>query len=160
MLRFWYRFFNDLGCLLAPNLGPTWTPRWLWSCPRAAQEEPTDHPRGILEPRTAQKSPRTFPTPPREVPRHPPSLDFGTLGKDFYKKFYNFSKKWRLDFKWNWALKTVRYCPPFNAIHVNFCFDLTYISQVDRGFWHFLSAAKNATIAYSINVLAMTKFAT
>ena len=30
--------------VLGLNLGPTWTPRWLLSCPRAAREEPTDHP--------------------------------------------------------------------------------------------------------------------
>ena len=92
MLRFWYRFFNDLGCLLAPNLGPTWTPRWLWSCPRAAQEEPTDHPRGLLEPRTAQKPPRTLQTPPREVPRPPLSLDFGAFWQGFNQKIRPFFK--------------------------------------------------------------------
>ena len=90
MLHFWNRFFIDLGCLLALNLGPTWTSRWLWSCPRAAREEPTDHPRGLLEPRTTQKPPRTLQNLPREVPTPPLSLDFGPFWQGFNQHFRQF----------------------------------------------------------------------
>ena len=69
MLNFWHRFFIDLGCLLALNLASTWAPRWPWSCPRAAREEPLGHLRGLLKPRTAQKPPRTLhPRPPGRCP--------------------------------------------------------------------------------------------